>query len=500
MQRSLFLVGSTVAITLVAFSLLTASTGTRTAEAASGEVVMLGYDTIAPLSPGLQAAFVAAGKTVQVLSPAEWGAMTTAGFDAYDAIVIGDPTCSSFAAGIPTRAAVWGPIVDGNVIVIGTDEQYHASQGGQSLMNSAAPFSVARAGKTGAYVSMSCGGTAPLAQAELNAAFGGTWTAVGTSCGTNVTIVATHPALAGLTDATLSNWGCSTHNAFSTWPTTFEVLAMALEGGFFTAPNGTVGSPYIMARGVTAISDIALTPATATNPVGTPHTLTATVTTNTPAAGTPVVGKTVTFLVESGPNAGVTGTCVTGATGSCTFTYTGTAVGTDIIRARFVDALGRTQTSSAAEKIWVAPTPTPTPTPTATPTPPPAAPGRMTGGGTIAGTTEVKHGFTLNCAPASAPQNLEINWGKGDKFKLDTVTSVSCSTAAGIAPAPPAAGFNTMTGTGTGTCNGGTATITFTFTDAGEPGKNDTGSIALTGACSLSSSGKLQNGNHQAHK
>ena len=65
---------------------------------------------------------------------------------------------------------------------------------------------------------------------------------------------------------------------------------------------------------------------------------------------------------------------------------------------------------------------------------------------------------------------------------------------------PPSASFDTMTTTGTGTCNGAAASISFKFTDAGEPGKNDTASIMISGGCTLSASGTLQNGNQQARK
>src|SRR5207253_859106 len=101
------------------------------------------------------------------------------------------------------------------------------------------------------------------------------------------------------------------------------------------------------------------------------------------------------------------------------------------------------------------------------------------------------------------PQNLEINWGKGNSFHLTGVTSMQCSDDPGVAAIPSAAGFNKMIGTGAGTYNNvAGATVTFTFTDAGEPGKNDTATIVVrdkNGATVLSVSGKLNNGNQQAH-
>jgi cysteine-rich repeat protein len=72
------------------------------------------------------------------------------------------------------------------------------------------------------------------------------------SCPANSHIVAVHPALSGITDATLSNWGCSAHEAFDTFPSDFLVLAINSDiSQTFTAPDGTVGGPYILARGET---------------------------------------------------------------------------------------------------------------------------------------------------------------------------------------------------------------------------------------------------------
>jgi hypothetical protein len=90
---------------------------------------------------------------------------------------------------------------------------------------------------------------------------------------------------------------------------------------------------------------VGLTPFTATNPVGTSHTVTAKAES---ATGTPVPGATINFEVLTGPNAGKTGTGTTDANGQTSFTYQDTAgPGTDTIRA-FIGALG----SNTVEKIW----------------------------------------------------------------------------------------------------------------------------------------------------
>ena len=133
----------------------------------------------------------------------------------------------------------------------------------------------------------------------------------------------------------------------------------------------------------------------------------------------------------------------------------------------------------------------------------------MTGGGSVftVGGLRVTHGFELHCDVEIGPNNLEINW-EGNHFHMEELTSVTCIDDPAIAPPPPAAEFDTYVGTGTGRCNGvDGATITFTLTDAGEPGAKtnpkDRASFAITGCpdgLSLTVSGPLKKGNHQAHK
>jgi hypothetical protein len=96
-------------------------------------------------------------------------------------------------------------------------------------------------------------------------------------------------------------------------------------------------------------SNISLSPLTATNPLGTPHTVTALVLENT----LPAPNKLVTFTVISGPHAGLTGTDLTDAAGEATFTYTGLFAGTDNIQASYVGPQGTVQQSNIVEKIWV---------------------------------------------------------------------------------------------------------------------------------------------------
>jgi hypothetical protein len=96
---------------------------------------------------------------------------------------------------------------------------------------------------------------------------------------------------------------------------------------------------------------IKLEPKKQKNLVGTPHTVTATV----KSKGAPVPDRTVTFKVVRGPNAGLSGAATTNAAGVATFTYTSTKVGTDEIRASFVNAAGKKVVSKTVSKEWSKP-------------------------------------------------------------------------------------------------------------------------------------------------
>lgn len=299
------------------------------------------------------------GLSVTVVSTATWNTMTAAQFSAYRAVVLGDPRCGYPSSRAPQiiNGTVWGPTINGNVFIIGSDPVLHNKT---LVTNNGIKFATAAEGKTGAYITASCyyHGTAPNTAIPwlhgLSAL--GEFTAIGTSgAGLNSAHkVADHPALAGLNDAYLSNWGNSVHEGFDHWPSDFAVLAIATgQGSFFTASDGTFGVPYILARGEGLVikSDVQLTPATATLDVNGTQLLTATVLSN----AVPVAGTTVTFTIIDGPNTGRTGTATTDNNGVATFSYSSSQIGTDGITARFQDALNRTQTSGRSAITWTKP-------------------------------------------------------------------------------------------------------------------------------------------------
>ncbi|HVA92868.1 MAG TPA: Ig-like domain-containing protein [Chloroflexota bacterium] len=348
---------------LLAISTLGVIGTPRATHAAGGGALILGSSVSGGTGSREAAAAAMAGLAVTIVTDAQWAAMTTAQFAAFDEIIVGDPTCSSISPVVAANATVWGAAVNGNIIVIGTDPVFHAtfnsppqSTGAATLINNGIAFAASSSAKTGLYLDLTCAysGSPPdtLVPEMDGISPPGSNTVHGPACGTSVHIVASHPALAGLTDTNLGDWGCSDHEAFDHFDPTFTPLVIAEDGGSFVASDGTTGSPYILVRGagVTVVGNIHLAPASQTVPVGTNATVTATVTDGSPPV--PVAGDTVTFTVLAGPNVGKTGAGVTDASGNATFTYTSAVAGTDTVQASFVDSSGHTESSEKVAIIW----------------------------------------------------------------------------------------------------------------------------------------------------
>jgi len=115
--------------------------------------------------------------------------------------------------------------------------------------------------------------------------------------------------------------------------------------------GGTTGAGTVFKVSVTTNSPpppviCILSPAFSTNLVGTTNTLVATVSSN----GLPRVGAFVTFIVDSGPNRGLSLLTNTSAAGQASFTYPGILVpGIDAIHATCLSATGK------ATNVWIAP-------------------------------------------------------------------------------------------------------------------------------------------------
>jgi hypothetical protein len=321
------------------------------------------------------------GYTVTSVTGAQWDAMTASQFAQYQVLIIGDPTCdpsgTSFAAAVANKST-WEPVVmgsGGNKVLIGTDPTFHYTAGdapnAPKLEANGIAFAGAVAGATGAYVDLSCaydsssaGTPVPLLDG-LSTHGSGQFTVAGESplgaCATGVNVVAQSGPTTGLTDADLSNWNCSVHEAFDKFPSDYTPLALAPSSSGF--PNiycaddvstGALacGSPYIMVSGggVVVKSQVTLTPAAQTRPAGGSASLVANVSTT---AG-PVSAGSVVFSVDSGPDVGKTFTGTTDSSGNTTFTYTNTGgPGTDSISATYTDSHGVSQKATATV-TWTA--------------------------------------------------------------------------------------------------------------------------------------------------
>ena len=134
--------------------------------------------------------------------------------------------------------------------------------------------------------------------------------------------------------------------------------------------------------------------------------------------------------------------------------------------------------------------------------------GRMTGGGSFFQSVgRITHGFELHCDANSLPNNLEVNWGPGNRFHLDTLDTAICTENPDESPNPPAAGFTDYYGTGTGSFNGAPGYhALWRFSDAGEPGTSDRVYYFIvwdpaftTPVLSTDGAAFLTFGNHQAH-
>lgn len=199
--------------------------------------------------------------TTVVLNDVEWNELTEADVSTYKAIILGDPDVTGAAPlNVPVmNRDVWSPVILGNVIVIGTDPASHdgTGTGADQLMKSAIKF-VADHPKTGLYVALSeYYGFVDDTTVTLLDQFGEFRVRGNLDCYNKAHIVVDTTiatALAGLTDVLLSDWGCSVHELFLTYPKDFVPLAIAQDFtdttfGIKTFNDGTSGLPYIISRG-----------------------------------------------------------------------------------------------------------------------------------------------------------------------------------------------------------------------------------------------------------
>lgn len=358
--------------------------GAGNAGAAGPKTALIDDSTVSGGLSSEEAQFAAAqGYTVTVVSDSTWAGMSASDFGQYDLLIAGDPFCGSLPPGLVASAPVWGPVVmghaggrtmAGNRTIVGTDPVLHSGGDTSSprsiVIKDGIAYAGTQPGTTGMYLDTTCAANYYGQSAEtltlVNAISEGvgTWTLDAfPPCGGNVSLIASNPAFSDLTTADLEGWGCSVHESFPTFPSDWSALAVATDTA--TQPTCGVdpgtgqsacGEAYVLISGsdiVVVSGSISLDPTDATNPTGTDHTVTATVT----SGGSPLAGQVVTFTV-TGQNAGAVGTCVpvgcvTDANGNVSFTYHDTnGAGDDTIKASFTDAGGSLQ-SATAQKHWV---------------------------------------------------------------------------------------------------------------------------------------------------
>jgi Tol biopolymer transport system component len=262
--------------------------------------------------------------------------------------------------------------------------------------------------------------------------------------------------------------------------------ALSADGGvaafYSNATNLVAGDTNNDADAFIADRDVASGPATVTlappdavNPVGTSHSVTATV---RDADGEPFAGARVRFAVTG--SVATTGSCTTATDGTCTFTYAGPDFpGADAISA-YADTDddgthddGEPAVPAAATKAWVLPT---------------ASAGHVTGGGQVwnaAHSDRVAFGFNAKGDGTTAKGNCNVeDPTAGVHLKC---TDVDVITRTG----------NSARIYGDATVNGTPTTFRIDVTDNGEPGRDDV--FRITTASGYAVGGTLSKGNVQVH-
>jgi hypothetical protein len=193
--------------------------------------------------------------------------------------------------------------------------------------------------------------------------------------------------------------------------------------GTARATSATAGScpPRVNANGPAGLM-LTLAPSGTSAVVGTPHTITATLT--SPAGG-PVAKLCLDLTQNAGPSTGWPQFGYTDAQGQVQVTWTSRAAGTDSITVTYTTPQSATPTTATIRHTWTAPPPpppSPTPSPTGSPTPSPsgsptaaptpsgtpvAVPGSLPGGSIQLDRPSTLPGGTVpvrgrNCPPGAA--------------------------------------------------------------------------------------------------
>jgi len=178
----------------------------------------------------LEKPYLPTGAISTTVDDAKWRSMSKTDFAKYDMIVLGAPDDGGFSyttyammqAAFETRN-VWGPAVNGRIVVLGLDPAFHASKGTAGAITfqkaSLAWLATGGAGQTTLFVNTDWGNR----KLDFLSPFGA-FSSTSQASDKIVISKTTHPIMIGSTDATLSNWYGSAHS-FVTFPSPFTSLA-----------------------------------------------------------------------------------------------------------------------------------------------------------------------------------------------------------------------------------------------------------------------------------
>ncbi|WP_224369159.1 immunoglobulin-like domain-containing protein [Hyalangium versicolor] len=246
---------------------------TRQEVRSTNKVLILGSSVNGGINSREADAVRAASSTTQidVVTPAQWSALTATQFMAYKAIIIGDAACQSgtaaFQAAIDNRNT-WGAIVDGDVALLATDP---TTNGTDLLVENGVRFVLNSVQyTTGMYVSLGCAyrsapGNTPVPLLEPF----GSFRVQGLSpCADSGHMFEMYNNLLsdGLWDGLLGGaGGCAARSVFTQYPErTFSFAALAMNSSGAPVPGETTytdytydpgnetvvaGTPYILLRG-----------------------------------------------------------------------------------------------------------------------------------------------------------------------------------------------------------------------------------------------------------
>ena len=180
-------------------------------------------------TPNEQTLAVAAGHNVTVVSDAQWSAMSTSQFAAYDAIIIPDDGCSTYdgngsLTNLNANKSTWSPAITGKRFYFTADGTLHRQGQYEQLITNGINF-VANGGGTGIYYCSSCSWCCTSASTVdfLSMVDNISIQPAGAD---NVNILqSSHPTMSGISNSGLSNWGSTAHGQFSSFPSSLLTIA-----------------------------------------------------------------------------------------------------------------------------------------------------------------------------------------------------------------------------------------------------------------------------------